>query len=347
LIVAIASCWPPSVAEGSGTTVSQNRLVEALRLAGIDSELLYTSRFGRNAAEVEARREANAGLKFDAYDVVLGIDGEGWLWAEHRTVPYIALCEAVLTEIVPFEQGQAVQTISQQAEWEGAAARLADAVIARSEFSAGRVADAYGVPRERITVVPVPFDIAVWAAALPREGKEPLVLAVGHAYPRKNYAALLQAWPAVLTARPDARLVVVGDGPETPRLAALAASLPSVELRGHLPLPELLALYARAQVFCHPSLQENFGIAVIEGLACGAALVAHNQPAIVESAGGLPGVWIVDATQPADLANALVEALKGPRGWQPDRLEVLARRVDPRIVSAQLAGLLASVSRVG
>lgn len=344
-MIAIATCWPSTVSEGSGTTVSQNRLAEALRLAGVDCKLICTSRFGHTPAEVEERRWANAALTFDGFEAVLGIDGEGWLWARHRTIPYLAFCEAVLADVLPFEEGEAARVLAVQAEWEAVAAQAADAVVARSEFSAGRVAARYGIAPERIKVLPIPFDVDGWTAGLPALEKEPLVLAVGHAYPRKNYAALLEAWPAVVAARSDARLVLVGHGPETSRLETLAADLPSVQMRGHVPLGQLKALYARAQVFCHPSLQENFGIAVVEGLACGAAVLAHRQPALLETAGGLAGTWMVDARRPEDLAHALLEALDGPRGWPATRLEALRRKLDPAAVGRGLATLLASIMR--
>jgi len=344
-VIAIASCWPPSVAAGSGTTVSQNRLRDALRLAGIDCEIEYTSRFGADAASVAERKAANAALQLDGYGAVIGIDGEGWSWAERRRVPFVAACEAVLAEVLPYESGAAREALAAQAAWEAEAARKADAVLARSEYAAERLAADYGISRDRITVLPIPFDVDGWRAQLPALSKEPLVLAVGHAYPRKNYAQLLEAWPQVVERRPEARLVLVGEGPETPRFGAMAAELPSVELRGHVPYGELLALYARARVFCHPALQENFGIAVLEGVASGAAVVAHRQAAVLETVGGVDGVWIVDATSPAELAAALLAGLDGPAPWPDSRLEGLRRRLDPLTVGRTLAELLESLMR--
>ena len=45
-----------------------------------------------------------------------------------------------------------------------------------------------------------------------------------------------------------------------------------MQLLGHVSFAELLSLHARASVFCHPSRQENCGIAVVEGLASGVPL---------------------------------------------------------------------------
>jgi glycosyltransferase involved in cell wall biosynthesis len=329
------------VAAGSGTTVSQNRLVEALRLAGLEAELRYPSHFGTTRGELEDRRRRNAQLQVAGCDAVLGIDGEGWLWAaKPRRLPYIAFCEAVLANVLPFEQGETRELLQAQAEWEGAAARAADAVVARSEYAAGCVAEAYGIPRERIELVPIPFDVAAWRASLPAHPREPLVLAAGHMYPRKNYAALLEAWPEVVRARPEAQLAVVGTGPEMARLQRLAGGLDGVHLPGHVPFSELLALHARASVFCHPSLQENFGIAVVEGLAAGASLVAHDLPAVRETVAGLPGVWLVDARDRPALARALLEALDAPSPWPEERMAGLRHKLDPARIGKQVAELV-------
>jgi glycosyltransferase involved in cell wall biosynthesis len=206
------------------------------------------------------------------------------------------------------------------------------------------VSKAYGIARERVTVLPIPFDVDAWRAALPDVPKEPLVLAVGHTYPRKNYRGLLAAWPAVVAAHPRARLAIVGTGPESPLLSRLARDLPSVSLLGHVPYLELLRLYARAGVFCHPSLQENFGIAVIEGLASGASVVTHSHPALLESTAALPGAWAVNAADPAALAQALIAALSAPGPWPATRLEWLRRKLKPRTVGEQLRDVLRSIT---
>jgi glycosyltransferase involved in cell wall biosynthesis len=346
-VIAILSCWPPSVAAGSGTTVSQNRLVDALAQAGLQAEMLYTSRFATSPAELDERRRLNAklGPDLERYDAVLGIDGEGWQWAagSSRRTPYVAFCEAVLVEVLPFEEAATAELLGAQAGWEAAAARSADTIVARSAFAARRVAEAYGVPHDHITVLPIPFDVDAWRASLPAAAKEPLVLAVGHAYPRKNYPGLLAAWPSVVAAYPDARLTIVGAGPESSLLGRMAAGLPSVSLLGHISFADLVALYARASVFCHPSLQENFGIAVVEGLASGASVVTHKHPALLENTARLPGTWAVDAADPSALAKGLIAALSAPTPWPDHRLDTLRHKLNPQRVGQQLRELLTNL----
>jgi glycosyltransferase involved in cell wall biosynthesis len=216
-------------------------------------------------------------------------------------------------------------------------------VVTASTYAADRLAQGYNVPREKIKVVPEPFDFGRWQGRLPSAEREPVVLAVGHAYPRKNYAAVLRAWRGVVQQRPDVRLVMVGHGPEHAALQRLAAELPSVELLGHVPFDRLQRLYAQARVFCHPSLQENFGIAVVEALASGLGVVVHRQPAVLETVNDVAGTWATDTTSPEALSAALLAALDGPPSWGDDRLEGLRARLDPAAVGRQVRAIVESV----
>lgn len=348
--LAVVTCWPPSVATGSGTAVAQHGLTDALSRADARTTVLATSSFAASWRGIVRRYLKNAARmpRLDRYDAVLGVDGEGWLWARrHARLPYVALAKAVLTDVIPFEGWYWRGLLRMQAGWEAAGARQARAVVTASGYAADRLARGYGVPREKIQVVPEPFDFERWQArlpAVPASEREPIVLAVGHAYPRKNYAALLRAWPLVARQRPDARLVLAGHGPEQEALNELALGQSSVSLIGHVPFDELLDLYARAQVFCHPSLQENFGIAVVEALASGLGVVVHQQPAVVETVTGVPGTWVTDTHSPASLSAALIEALDGPPAWADDRLDGLRARLDPATVGRQMRAIVEAVS---
>jgi glycosyltransferase involved in cell wall biosynthesis len=341
--VAVVTCWPPSVATGSGTAVAQHGLTDALLRADAQATVLATSAFAGSWPGIARRflRNAFAMPDLRGYQAVLGVDGEGWLWQRrHRTPPYVALSKAVLVDVWPFERPHWRRLLKVQGRWEADAARRARAIITASAYAADRLAQGYGVPRAKIQVVLEPFDFGRWQGGLPTAKREPIVLAVGHAYPRKNYAAVLRAWPEVVQRRPDARLVLVGHGPEQAELQRLAAGHPSVELLGHVPFERLQRLYAQAQVFCHPSLQENFGIAVVEALASGLGVVVHRQPAVMETVSGMPGAWVTDTTSVEALSATLLEALDGPPSWDDTRLCGLRARLDPATVGRQLRAIV-------
>ena len=345
--LAVVTCWPPSVATGSGTAVAQHGLTDALARADAQATVLATSSFAASWPGIVRRFLKNALTRPDlrGYRAVLGVDGEGWLWMRrHRTPPYIALSKAVLVDVWPFEGPYWQRLLKVQGSWEAAAARRARSVITASAYAADRLAQGYGVPRGTIQVVPEPFDFDRWRSRLPTADREPHVLAVGHAYPRKNYSALLRAWPRVAQHRPDARLVMVGHGPEQAELQRLSAGQPSIELRGHVSFDQLQGLYARARVFCHPSLQENFGIAVVEALASGLGVVVHQQPAVMETVSGVAGTWVADTRAPERLADALLEALDGPPSWPDARLDGLRARLDPAHVGRRVRAIVEAVT---
>lgn len=105
------------------------------------------------------------------------------------------------------------------------------------------------------------------------------VIHVGRLAAEKNLPLLLQAHEAIAAVRPDARLVLVGDGPEA---AALRASHPRAVHCGARRGEDLAAHYASADVFLFPSLTETFGNVLLEGMASGLACVGFDYAAAAE-----------------------------------------------------------------
>ncbi len=344
--VAILTCWPDDVSVGSGTAVGQRSLRDALSSAGFDVAALRTSRFATSWPGLAARRiAASRRPNLRPFAAVLGIDGEGWRYASKLGGRYVAVTKAVLADVLRYEP-QRLGPLTIQADWERKSAERAAVVIAASAYAAERVRALYRIPAARIRVIPEAFDFAAWRAMLPRAERGPIVLAVGHLYRRKNYAALLEAWPLVRAARPDARLVIVGDGPERERLRPLASATPGMRLAGHIPRAELLALYAGATVFAHPSLQENFGISPLEAVASGLRVVAYAQEAVAENLAGLDGVHLTADLSPARLALLIVDALAAGT-VAPARHEALAARLAPAAVGRRWRVLIDGLARSG
>jgi glycosyltransferase involved in cell wall biosynthesis len=107
----------------------------------------------------------------------------------------------------------------------------------------------------------------------------PVVLSVGRVAPEKNLDVVIDAYRALLRRVPDARCVIVGDGPGR---AALEAAHPDVIFAGTRCGPELAAYYASADVFVFPSLTETFGNVVLEAMASGVPVVAYAEAAARE-----------------------------------------------------------------
>ena len=219
---------------------------------------------------------------------------------------------------------------------------------------------AFGIPAHRLFLAPHavetprfdPEDPAVRAGAAALRSELGLtghrvVLFAGKFHPRKQPVPLLEAFLAV--AGPQDALVFVGDGPERPRLEALAASRPdrTVRLLPFANQTEMPARYALADIFALPSQgsYETWGLAVNEAMHLG-------EPCLVSDLVGchadlvLPGKtgWVFPAADPAALATTLADALRLPA----DELARLGRQA--RALSAGFtyrettAGLLAALA---
>jgi glycosyltransferase involved in cell wall biosynthesis len=121
----------------------------------------------------------------------------------------------------------------------------------------------------------------------------------------------------VAVASPDLRLVITGDGPERPRLEALAAErrvTDRVSLIGKVDTDTLYRWYASARVFCSMSTNEAMPVTILEMLAAGARIVASDIPAhrdIRERTGGPITIVPLDASASA-LGAALEAACREP-----------------------------------
>lgn len=107
----------------------------------------------------------------------------------------------------------------------------------------------------------------------------PVVLHVGRLAPEKNVELAIEAFRRIERYRPDARMVVVGDGP---RAAALGRANSDLIFTGVLHGDALAAAYASADLLLFPSLTETYGNVVAEGLASGLPVIAFDEAAAAE-----------------------------------------------------------------
>jgi glycosyltransferase involved in cell wall biosynthesis len=250
---------------------------------------------------------------FDDTDVVVGWDMDGYRLSGRTSQPFVAYIHGQLVEEASFEQGFVAASMKLQARAERYSVRRADRVVTVSARSQRRIAQLYGVPLERIAVVPPPFDHARWQLVLdasdpiPLDGR-PKILCVARMYPRKNLASLVRATEILRRRIPDVNVVIAGDGPERGRLARLVHSLDltsSIRLPGQISFQALVESYATSDVFCLPSLQEGFGLVYLEAMAAGLPIVACRDTAAEELIqDGVNGLLVSQRDE-----NALAEAL--------------------------------------
>lgn len=211
-----------------------------------------------------------------------------------------------------------------------------------------------GVARERVAVAPMGTDLRerfVPDPAVPRAPDE--LLFVGRLVEKKGVATLLAALPAILRARPGARLTIAGFGPELEALRRQAATLgvaDRVDFTGAVPQAGLPALYRRAAVFVAPFQrardgdEEGLGLVSIEAGGCGCPLVLGDVAAVRSALGGLPGVTLVPPGDAEALADACIAALAAPPDTQR-LVAALRERFDWQASAAVYRDLIASIAR--
>ena len=182
------------------------------------------------------------------------------------------------------------------------AARRSDLVIAVSAFTAGQVESLLGVERSRLRVihhgVHVPSEHDV-----PRR-REKIILHVGAIQKRKNLIRLIQAFERLAD---DWRLVLAGSaGYEAEDVLLRIEESPrrkDITVTGYVSRSTLSELYSRAMVFAFPSLDEGFGMPVLEAMAYGVPVVTSNRSALAEVAGD--AAILVDPTDAEELTHGL------------------------------------------
>ncbi|MGD0343889.1 MAG: glycosyltransferase family 4 protein [Acidimicrobiales bacterium] len=161
------------------------------------------------------------------------------------------------------------------------AMRLPDEILAISEGTADRLRSLLG-DRVPIRVIQPAINLGVIADTAPTDPDEAAeLLFVGRLLEHKGVHLLIASLARLQGGRP-LRLLVVGAGPERDNLErqAQAAGIGAlVRFRSDVTDPrEIYALMKAAEVFVYPSVREGFGIALLEALACGTAVVTTSHP---------------------------------------------------------------------
>lgn len=183
-----------------------------------------------------------------------------------------------------------------------AAAARSDHIIAVSAFTAGQVEQLLGVDRRRITVIHHGVRPPALTAPAAREN---VVLHVGAIQRRKNIVRLVEAFEQC--GCEDWKLVLAGSaGFGSDEILGRVESSPcrtSILVTGYVEAEELARWYARARVLAFASLDEGFGIPVLEGMAAGVPVLTSNRSALPEVAGG--AALLVDPEDGGAIAGGL------------------------------------------
>jgi len=190
------------------------------------------------------------------------------------------------------------------------AARHAAAVITVSDALKG-VFESLASGQRRVEVLPNGVDRSVFrptnraaARAAIGAGAGLLIVAVGNLLPVKRFELALEA----LALLPDARLLILGGGPELARLRRLAIEREvqsRVEIRAPVPQTELPMFYSAADVSLLCSAREGMPNVVLESIACGTPVAAVAVGGVAEVIKRPEAGLLIERASPPEIADAV------------------------------------------
>lgn len=317
---------PLDIRRGSGTYVGIHVLGRALESLG--HTIAYETPTRHVANYTLERLVFNRSLRASReFDLTVGFDMDGYRIASGE--PHVASLKGVIADEVRFESGLTKLTMSVQARCERLHVHRAALTLATSEYSARQAEQLYGMAR-RPAIVPEPIDLPEWRRRLashPAATCDFTALYVGRFYRRKRVNLLLRATAILRDSMPDLKIRIVGNGPCNDAWRALSRELcldGVVTWLGDVSRAQLAAEYNRASAFCLPSVQEGFGIVLLEAMAAGKPIVGARVAAIPEVA---PHAVLVEP----DSAEALADGIKRVRSAAPAPPEWVEQFDAPRV----------------
>lgn len=240
-----------------------------------------------------------------------------WIMKKIYKVPYIATAHA--GDVFPARKGF-LRFVAKRV------IRNADFCTANSNYTKKVLLEISKVSEDKMAVIPMGVDLSNFnpskkSISLRYKHKinGELLLTVGRLAEKKGIKYLIKAMPNVLQEFPEARLMIVGDGPEKKRLERLTEELDLcgrvifIKKTSHKELPKY---YASADLFIGPSIvtesgdTEGLGVVFLEALASGTAVIGSDV-------GGIPDIiknnvtgLLVEEKNPMDLAEKILFLLR-------------------------------------
>lgn len=215
-----------------------------------------------------------------------------------------------------------------------------DAVISVSRFSAERFLSWSRLPADSVFILPNCVDVERFKPQ-PKDpaliasnglGASKLLMTVGRLAANERYKGfdeVIELMPHLLRRHPDLKYMIVGDGPDRPRLEALARAhsiSDKVIFAGRISEDDKVDYYNLADVYVMPSSGEGFGIVLIEAAACGVPVVGSSidgsREALLDGKLGR----LVDPADVVGLYEAIAAALDKERsGGRIGEVETFSR----------------------
>jgi glycosyltransferase involved in cell wall biosynthesis len=186
--------------------------------------------------------------------------------------------------------------------WDRAASARVDRFVANSAHIRERIARCYG--RDATVIYPpVDVDFFTTEATQGAPAARSYYVTASRWVPYKRVDVIVSAFREL----PDRRLIVIGDGPEAPRVRAAAGR--NVELVGEVPRERLRELLRGARAFLFAA-EEDFGILPVEAQACGTPVIAYGKGGSLETVRGLGHAAATGAFFAEQVPSAVAAAVR-------------------------------------
>lgn len=228
------------------------------------------------------------------------------LFCPSYVIPLMARCPTFLIHHGSYErypQAFGWWTLNKARAIYSLSARIASAVSTVSECSRRDMVHFYGMKPENIQVVPEGVDtelfrpladherLAKWRATI-FGSDTPFIVYVGKPTERRNLSSLIRAFALLKSEQsiPHKLLLVGSDLPGTSPFRRVIEELKisdEVFIKGYAHHDEMVVVYNSADLLVYPSSYEGFGMPVLEAMACGTPVIALDNTAFPEFAGGV------------------------------------------------------------
>ncbi len=288
-------------------------------------------------------------------------------FSPYYKAPILATCPTVVTihDLIPvgfpeYTRGLGRVYAPAFRFWSAILARRAAAVVTDSEHSKADLVRLLKLRAESVHVIPIGVGAGFHPAYASEEAavvaarygiSKAYLLCVSNFLPHKNLPRLVEAFSSLPEGvRANVQLVLAGlpGGHASARpVSRMTLDRPGVVIPGFIADEDLPILYAGATALVCPSLDEGFGLPVLEAMACGAPVVCARAGALPEVAGD--AALYVDPTNLRDLAAGLQKILKDAALRRELARRGLARAplFDAGETTARLVDLLEAVGSSG
>jgi glycosyltransferase involved in cell wall biosynthesis len=190
--------------------------------------------------------------------------------------------------------------------------KRANRVTVISDYVSTQTAEHFHIPQKRIRRIYLAVK-PIQSGAIPQARTKEYVLAVGSLQPHKNLARLIRAFLLLRKEKSQLELWIIGRpqaGFQSQSELAELLKSEGVKLLGYVSESELMGFYRQASVFCFPSLEEGFGMPILEAMSAGALVVTSNTSCLPEIGGRV--AEYVDPVSEESIAAGIRRVLQLP-----------------------------------